>query len=155
MNARVFLSFALACSRFLSPSPRGCCVGQRIHIVFGVLAFVSPWRAAVHCGAVHAARSVEHRQAVRCANTRTRTYPKPPALPTPYPPTIKSPLNAAPCTTTLTQEMDWLRMLERVLKLSIPTIYVWLCIFYCVFHCWLNILGELLRFGDRGFYREW
>lgn len=46
-------------------------------------------------------------------------------------------------------------MLERVLKLSIPTIYVWLCIFYCVFHCWLNILGELLRFGDRGFYREW
>ncbi len=48
-----------------------------------------------------------------------------------------------------------LRMAERLLKLSIPTLYVWLCIFYCFFHCWLNILGELLRFGDRQFYREW
>jgi diacylglycerol O-acyltransferase-1 len=48
-----------------------------------------------------------------------------------------------------------LRCAERLLKLSIPTLYVWLCIFYCFFHCWLNALGELLRFGDRGFYREW
>ena len=46
-------------------------------------------------------------------------------------------------------------LLERLLKLSIPTLYVWLCSFYCLFHCWLNILGELLRFGDRQFYREW
>jgi diacylglycerol O-acyltransferase-1 len=46
-------------------------------------------------------------------------------------------------------------LLERVLKLSIPTLYVWLCMFYCFFHCWLNVLGEVLRFGDRLFYREW
>jgi hypothetical protein len=26
--------------------------------------------------------------------------------------------------------------LERVLKLSIPTLYVWLCFFYCFFHLW-------------------
>ncbi|XP_057967735.1 diacylglycerol O-acyltransferase 1A [Malania oleifera] len=45
--------------------------------------------------------------------------------------------------------------LERVLKLSVPTLYVWLCMFYCFFHLWLNILAELLRFGDREFYKDW
>lgn len=45
--------------------------------------------------------------------------------------------------------------LERVLKLSVPNLYVWLCMFYCLFHLWLNILAELLRFGDREFYKDW
>ncbi|VFQ62802.1 unnamed protein product [Cuscuta campestris] len=45
--------------------------------------------------------------------------------------------------------------IERVLKLSVPTLYVWLCLFYCFFHLWLNILAELLRFGDREFYKDW
>ncbi|XP_057430792.1 diacylglycerol O-acyltransferase 1C-like isoform X2 [Lotus japonicus] len=44
---------------------------------------------------------------------------------------------------------------ERVLKLSVPNVYVWLCMFYCFFHLWLNILAELLRFGDREFYKDW
>ncbi|XVE97962.1 hypothetical protein REPUB_Repub03eG0064300 [Reevesia pubescens] len=45
--------------------------------------------------------------------------------------------------------------IERVLKLSVPILYVWLCMFYCFFHLWLNILAELLRFGDREFYKDW
>ncbi|KAF1892623.1 hypothetical protein Lal_00011091 [Lupinus albus] len=45
--------------------------------------------------------------------------------------------------------------MERVLKLSVPNVYVWLCMFYCFFHLWLNILAELLRFGDREFYKDW
>ncbi|XP_020225855.1 diacylglycerol O-acyltransferase 1A isoform X3 [Cajanus cajan] len=45
--------------------------------------------------------------------------------------------------------------MERVLKLSVPNLYVWLCMFYCFFHLWLNILAELLRFGDREFYKDW
>nr|ACO55634.1 type I diacylglycerol acyltransferase [Echium pitardii] len=45
--------------------------------------------------------------------------------------------------------------IERVLKLSVPNIYVWLCMFYCLFHLWLNILAELLCFGDREFYKDW
>ncbi|KAI4335274.1 hypothetical protein L6164_013936 [Bauhinia variegata] len=45
--------------------------------------------------------------------------------------------------------------IERVLKLSVPNLYVWLCSFYCLFHLWLNILAELLRFGDREFYQDW
>lgn len=50
---------------------------------------------------------------------------------------------------------DFLNALERILKLSVPTLYVWLCMFYCFFHLWLNILAELLRFGDREFYKDW
>ena len=49
--------------------------------------------------------------------------------------------------------MDWLRIIERVLKLALPNMYAWLCMFYCLFHLWLNILAELLRFGDREFYK--
>lgn len=45
--------------------------------------------------------------------------------------------------------------IERVLKLSVPTLYVWLCMFYCFFHLWLNILAELLCFADREFYKDW
>ena len=30
----------------------------------------------------------------------------------------------------------FLASIERVLKLSIPTVYVWLCMFYCFFHLW-------------------
>mmetsp|Transcript_5151 Transcript_5151/g.17980 ORF Transcript_5151/g.17980 Transcript_5151/m.17980 type:complete len:200 (+) Transcript_5151:2-601(+) len=53
------------------------------------------------------------------------------------------------------RELRWFELLERVLKLSIPTLYVWLCIFYSFFHCWLNIVAEVTRFGDRQFYRDW
>uniref|UniRef100_A0A0E0AAZ5 O-acyltransferase n=1 Tax=Oryza glumipatula TaxID=40148 RepID=A0A0E0AAZ5_9ORYZ len=42
---------------------------------------------------------------------------------------------------------NFLNAIERVLKLSVPTLYVWLCM--------LNILAELLRFGDREFYKDW
>nr|ATG83404.1 diacylglycerol acyltransferase 1 [Arachis hypogaea] len=44
---------------------------------------------------------------------------------------------------------------ERTLKLSVPNVYVWLCMFYCFFHLWLNILAELVQFGDREFYKDW
>ncbi|KAG0493875.1 hypothetical protein HPP92_004869 [Vanilla planifolia] len=50
---------------------------------------------------------------------------------------------------------SFLNAVERVLKLSVPNLYVWLCMFYCFFHLWLNILAELLRFGDREFYKDW
>jgi diacylglycerol O-acyltransferase len=46
-------------------------------------------------------------------------------------------------------------LLERLLKLSIPNLYIWLLMFAELFHCWLNILAELSRFGDRKFYLDW
>jgi diacylglycerol O-acyltransferase-1 len=50
---------------------------------------------------------------------------------------------------------NYLYAAERILKLSMPVLYVWLCMFYCLFHLWLNIVAELLRFGDREFYKDW
>jgi len=50
-------------------------------------------------------------------------------------------------------ESNVLRICERVLKLSLPFMYVWLTIFYAFFHLWLNLCAELTRFGDREFYK--
>jgi hypothetical protein len=50
---------------------------------------------------------------------------------------------------------DFVGLFERLLKLSLPNLYLWLLMFYSIFHCWLNILGELTRFGDRRFYDDW
>jgi hypothetical protein len=50
-------------------------------------------------------------------------------------------------------QMDWLHLSERVLRLALPNTYAWLGMFYCLFHLWLNILAELLCFGDREFYK--
>jgi len=52
-------------------------------------------------------------------------------------------------------KMDWILIFERVLKLAIPNLYLWLIMFYCQFHVLLNILAEILRFGDREFYKDW
>ncbi|KAL6767189.1 DGAT1 [Auxenochlorella protothecoides x Auxenochlorella symbiontica] len=51
--------------------------------------------------------------------------------------------------------MDWPRMVERLLKLSLPNLYLWLLMFYTLFDLWLNIVAELTGFGDREFYKEW
>eukprot|EP00921_Rhytidocystis_pertsovi_P002700 GHVQ01004615.1.p1 GENE.GHVQ01004615.1~~GHVQ01004615.1.p1 ORF type:complete len:540 (+),score=31.92 GHVQ01004615.1:206-1825(+) len=44
---------------------------------------------------------------------------------------------------------------ERILKLSVPNLYVWLLMFMAIFHHYCNILAELTRFGDRHFYDDW
>jgi len=53
------------------------------------------------------------------------------------------------------QERNYGHLLERVMKLSVPSLAIWLSLFYAFFHLWLNIVAELLRFGDREFYRDW
>ncbi|XP_002736160.1 diacylglycerol O-acyltransferase 1-like [Saccoglossus kowalevskii] len=52
-------------------------------------------------------------------------------------------------------EMDLSRILERTMKLAIPNHFIWLIWFYWFFHSCLNVLAEVLRFGDREFYRDW
>jgi diacylglycerol O-acyltransferase-1 len=50
---------------------------------------------------------------------------------------------------------SFLGIFQRVLKLAIPSLFCWLLFFYGFFHAYLNLLGELLKFGDRGFYKAW
>ncbi|GFO25438.1 O-acyltransferase [Plakobranchus ocellatus] len=52
-------------------------------------------------------------------------------------------------------EMEVFKMLERLLKLSIPNHLIWLVFFYSFFHSALNVLAELTKFGDREFYSDW
>ena len=46
-------------------------------------------------------------------------------------------------------------LVERVLELAVPSLYVWLVGFFGLFHTFLNIVAELTRFGDRLFYTDW
>jgi len=59
--------------------------------------------------------------------------------------------NAVP----IIQRREYFRILERLAKLAIPNVFCWILMFYAMFHCWLNCLAEVTRFGDRVFYKEW
>lgn len=51
--------------------------------------------------------------------------------------------------------LDYPSILERLMKLSTISIIVWLAGFFALFQSFLNMLAELLRFGDREFYGDW
>ncbi|XP_065065126.1 diacylglycerol O-acyltransferase 1-like [Rhopilema esculentum] len=51
--------------------------------------------------------------------------------------------------------LDYPRFVERIMKLAIPNHFLWLIFFYVYFHSLLNIVGEIMRFGDRVFYKDW
>lgn len=42
-----------------------------------------------------------------------------------------------------------------MVKLALPTAIFWITGFFAVFHSYLNIISELLYYGDRQFYLEW
>lgn len=48
-----------------------------------------------------------------------------------------------------------LAFLFDLLKLTVPSMLLWLLGFYALFHCVLNILANALRYGDRIFYLDW
>jgi len=52
-------------------------------------------------------------------------------------------------------EYTLLENIERLLRLALPNHLIWLLLFYVYFHSTLNLLAELLCFGDRLFYRDW
>ncbi|KAI9027864.1 MBOAT, membrane-bound O-acyltransferase family-domain-containing protein [Hyaloraphidium curvatum] len=47
------------------------------------------------------------------------------------------------------------QLAERLLKLSMTSLYIWILGFYLTFHSFLNAFAEALRFGDRRFFGEW
>uniref|UniRef100_A0A3Q0SAM6 O-acyltransferase n=1 Tax=Amphilophus citrinellus TaxID=61819 RepID=A0A3Q0SAM6_AMPCI len=53
------------------------------------------------------------------------------------------------------EDMDLSRMTERLLRLAVPNHLLWLMFFYSFFHSSMNFTAELLRFGDRQFYKDW
>ncbi|XP_053251048.1 diacylglycerol O-acyltransferase 1 [Podarcis raffonei] len=53
------------------------------------------------------------------------------------------------------RDMDYSRIIERLLKLAVPNHLIWLIFFYWFFHSSLNVIAEIMQFGDREFYRDW
>ncbi|GMT10260.1 hypothetical protein PFISCL1PPCAC_1557, partial [Pristionchus fissidentatus] len=51
-------------------------------------------------------------------------------------------------------DMNISRCVERVLKLAVPNLLIWLIFFYTMFHSALNLCAEILCFADREFYRD-
>lgn len=52
-------------------------------------------------------------------------------------------------------KMEVMAASERLLKLAVPNHLLWLIFFYLLFHSFLNITGEILKFADRNFYGDW
>jgi diacylglycerol O-acyltransferase-1 len=50
---------------------------------------------------------------------------------------------------------NYLQIILKTLELAIPSTYLWLVIFYGLFHAYLNFWAELTRFADRRFYLDW
>ncbi|KAI6052091.1 sterol O-acyltransferase 2 isoform X1 [Marmota monax] len=46
-------------------------------------------------------------------------------------------------------------LLLSIMHATLPGIFMLLLIFFAFLHCWLNAFAEMLRFGDRMFYRDW
>ncbi|KAF2714639.1 hypothetical protein K504DRAFT_420628 [Pleomassaria siparia CBS 279.74] len=51
--------------------------------------------------------------------------------------------------------LDFVSILERMMKLSTISLFCWLCGFFAMFQSALNALAEVMKFGDREFYGEW
>lgn len=50
---------------------------------------------------------------------------------------------------------EWLEIINRLMRLSIPNTIGWVMGFYAFFHLLLNIISEVIQFGDRNFYMDW
>lgn len=50
---------------------------------------------------------------------------------------------------------EYQKVFALTLKVAVPAGYIWLTMFYCVFHSYLNLFAELTKFGDRRFYSDW
>jgi len=50
---------------------------------------------------------------------------------------------------------DIRQFINSVLFSTVSGTICLLTLFYGILHCWLNIFGELLTFGDRLFYEDW
>ncbi|CAG8599271.1 9507_t:CDS:2 [Paraglomus occultum] len=63
-------------------------------------------------------------------------------------PTLKNSVRAM-------DELALVNIVERLLKLSTTSLLIWLLMFYAFFHSYMNVLSEVLEFGDRTFYLDW
>lgn len=54
-----------------------------------------------------------------------------------------------------TQPLEWGMLLLNIISAIMPGTMMFVCGFYCLLHSWMNAFAELLRFGDKMFYKDW
>ena len=52
-----------------------------------------------------------------------------------------------------TEHVTFKMLIHSILNCTLPATLLLLVAFYAFLHCWLNAFGEMLRFGDRMFYK--
>ena len=53
------------------------------------------------------------------------------------------------------EQRNYLMIFASIVALATPCTYIWLALFYWLFHTWTNMCAELTRFADRRFYADW
>ncbi|XP_017468153.1 PREDICTED: sterol O-acyltransferase 1 [Rhagoletis zephyria] len=53
------------------------------------------------------------------------------------------------------EELPMRSLIIKLHGMFFPNNIIFLCGFYLILHSWLNFTSELLRFGDRMFYKDW
>ncbi|XP_037944906.1 sterol O-acyltransferase 1-like [Teleopsis dalmanni] len=53
------------------------------------------------------------------------------------------------------EELNFSTLIPKLFGMIMPSIVMFLSGFYLILHSWLNFTAELLRFGDRMFYKNW
>eukprot|EP00826_Nyctotherus_ovalis_P045737 TRINITY_DN5090_c0_g1_i11.p1 TRINITY_DN5090_c0_g1~~TRINITY_DN5090_c0_g1_i11.p1 ORF type:complete len:473 (+),score=95.72 TRINITY_DN5090_c0_g1_i11:67-1485(+) len=57
---------------------------------------------------------------------------------------------------TLEHKGETLReAVQDIFRLSVPSLFAWILVFYSLNHCWLNSLSEAVGFSNREFYSDW
>ena len=51
--------------------------------------------------------------------------------------------------------MNYFGIFKAITGTGVAACYMWLCVFYGMFHAWMNFWGEVSRFADRRFYSDW
>ena len=53
------------------------------------------------------------------------------------------------------ENKDYFNIFISVLNVGIPCAYIWLVMFFLIFHSLMNLCAEITRFADKRFYSDW
>ena len=52
-------------------------------------------------------------------------------------------------------KFDFILLMDSIFSAALPGMTIFFLVFFMVFHSWMNVAAELLRFADRNFYQDW
>ncbi|KAJ6253481.1 sterol o-acyltransferase [Anaeramoeba flamelloides] len=52
-------------------------------------------------------------------------------------------------------ESPWHNLIQKMVCIAIPSLFLWSMTFVTFFHSWLNVLAEITKYAPRAFYHYW